>query len=1266
MNKFFLSIYDFFISRKLLMYSVMTVLIVIMGFLALQLRFTEDITSFFPNSEKHTAMIFNNLKLKDKIVIMVPGDCNTAIERAETFTKKLSEKINTDQYADFTTRIDDGVMEKMSQYIYNNLPLFLTGEDYIRLDSLTTPKGIESAMERNYNNLLSAAGGFMDEYIYTDPLGISAPLFAGLQDMGNGINYKIIDSYLFSKDSSTLFMFLQPHPGQDMAPLIDAIESTIAEMDDQVDYFGAPAVALYNARQIKQDTMITLHIAIIIVILFITITFRNKWSILLITIPVLFGGLFALACIRLIQGEMSSIAAGSGAVVFGIALSYSIHILSHANHCSSVRQIITELAYPLTIGSFTTIGAFAGLLFTDSKLLQDFGLFSAITLIGTTLFSLIFLPHFIKTEEDYQPNKILKWVEKITSRAWEKDKWLVAGIVILTIFCSFFFQDVRFDSNMMHINYEPAHLTSDREKLEAFANQKEGESNVLFIATAGKTEEAATSYNMLCNKLDSLKDNGKIIKYSSINQFIVPQSVQTERLERWKNYWTPSKQKEVFKIIGQSKILHGFTSDAFNEFEHLLCSNYTTLNYKDTLTAQLFPDWINTSDSTLMFLSNISLRDTLKGEIYSIFNSNPDIVVADRAFYANIMAESVNHNFYLVLYISSLLIFFALLISYGRIELTLISFLPMFISWILILGLMALFSVEFNIVNVILSTFIFGIGDDFSIFIMDGLLSEYQSGKEVLAAHKSAIFFSAFAVIVGMGAFVFAEHPALKSLAFISLFGIIAVVLVSYTIQPIIFRFFITRQTRAGGFPYTLAGLLNTTYAFGLFLTGCLLIQLYILLVYLVPIGKQRRKNMVHNFTSWATRNFIKAMITNKMININEPGETFQKPAVIIANHQSFIDILLLLGLHHKLIMVTNSWVWNSPFFGKIVRFLDFHNTSGGYEQLAHSLKDKISQGYSVIVFPEGTRSKDGTIGRFHKGAFYLAELLQMDILPILIYGNGLVSSKRQPIYIKKGIVISKILPRIALNDSRFGNKYGERSKIIGKWFKQEYHLLYQQYNRPDKNNYFYNALIKNYIYKGPVLEWYMRIKVKMEKNYQLFDTIIPRSGYIVDLGCGYGPLSLMLSLLSNKRKILGIDYDQEKIEVARHCFSNNKNTEFRQGDIRNLDLPHADVFVLNDVLHYIAPALQTKVIEQCIACLNPNGKIIIRDGDSSKQQKHKTTELTEKWSTGIVKFNKTDGDLYFTCTKNITEITNRMGMNIEILNNDTVTSNTIYIITYA
>ena len=57
------------------------------------------------------------------------------------------------------------------------------------------------------------------------------------------------------------------------------------------------------------------------------------------------------------------------------------------------------------------------------------------------------------------------------------------------------------------------------------------------------------------------------------------------------------------------------------------------------------------------------------------------------------------------------------------------SFLPMLVSWIIIVGLMGILGIEFNIINIILSTFIFGIGDDFSIFIMDGLQNKYRTGR---------------------------------------------------------------------------------------------------------------------------------------------------------------------------------------------------------------------------------------------------------------------------------------------------------------------------------------------------------------------------------------------------------------------------------------------------------------------------------------------------------------------------------------------------------
>lgn len=309
-------------------------------------------------------------------------------------------------------------------------------------------------------------------------------------------------------------------------------------------------------------------------------------------------------------------------------------------------------------------------------------------------------------------------------------------------------------------------------------------------------------------------------------------------------------------------------------------------------------------------------------------------------------------------------------------------------------------------------------------------------------------------------------------------------VLVSYTIQPVLFRMLITSQTEKGGAPYTLGSLVNTAYAFGLFVTGCQLLQALIFTLWPLPMARRRKQRIVQWSIHHMTRGFLRAMVTTKTIRLNEPGEKFEKPAVVIANHQSFIDILVLLSICPKAVMVTNGWVWRSPVFGRIVRYLGFYHAADGYERLAPALAQKVAEGYSVIVFPEGTRSADGKIGRFHKGAFYLAGELGLDILPICLYGNGMISSKRQPIYIKHGLVVSRVLPRMAAADPA---NCSAQAKAACRLMRREYLGLYETYNRPC-NPYFRDMLIKSYTYKGPVLEWYMRVKVRLERSYELFD----------------------------------------------------------------------------------------------------------------------------------------------------------------------------------
>ncbi len=239
----------------------------------------------------------------------------------------------------------------------------------------------------------------------------------------------------------------------------------------------------------------------------------------------------------------------------------------------------------------------------------------------------------------------------------------------------------------------------------------------------------------------------------------------------------------------------------------------------------------------------------------------------------------------------------------------------------------------------------------------------------------------------------------------------------------------------------------------------------------------------------YCCRFLVSACFFIKKKTINVSNETFKTPAIIVANHQSFIDILRVLSLSPRLLLVTNRWVHNSPVFGIIIRFVGYFYIGEGYESYLNRMRKKVSQGYSIAIFPEGTRSYDGKIQRFHKGAFYLAEELKLEVTPILLYGNGMVLSKAQPLYLKCGVIATKILPRISV--SAFGDDLRTRTKNITAYIRKEYNILCKELNTPS-NKYFYHTLIKNYVYKGPVEEWYARVKVGMEKRYRLFDSLIP------------------------------------------------------------------------------------------------------------------------------------------------------------------------------
>lgn len=238
--------------------------------------------------------------------------------------------------------------------------------------------------------------------------------------------------------------------------------------------------------------------------------------------------------------------------------------------------------------------------------------------------------------------------------------------------------------------------------------------------------------------------------------------------------------------------------------------------------------------------------------------------------------------------------------------------------------------------------------------------------------------------------------------------------------------------------------ILRTLYSLLLYLIACFCILLpYTALLNVLRCDKQQKAESLRKLLYRLTRFVVfQHGIPGVRCTVDRGGETFDRPAVIICNHQSHLDLMLMLSQTPKMIVLTNDWVWNSPFFGKVLQNAEYYPVSMGIDSMLPKLKDLVERGYSIAVYPEGTRSKDCRIGRFHKGAFHIASALKLDILPFVEYGAGQVLPKGGK-YLRRGYIRLQINKRIPYEEY---TQYGTSQEIASRFRKYYRELRVKNY----------------------------------------------------------------------------------------------------------------------------------------------------------------------------------------------------------------------------
>jgi 1-acyl-sn-glycerol-3-phosphate acyltransferase len=147
---------------------------------------------------------------------------------------------------------------------------------------------------------------------------------------------------------------------------------------------------------------------------------------------------------------------------------------------------------------------------------------------------------------------------------------------------------------------------------------------------------------------------------------------------------------------------------------------------------------------------------------------------------------------------------------------------------------------------------------------------------------------------------------------------------------------------------------------------------------------------------------------------------------VIVPNHQSMLDIVFFNMLHHRLRWVSKIEVFKIPIVGwemRMVKYIELvRGNKASVVKMMESCVESLQEGISVVIFPEGTRSLTGAIGKFKPGAFQIAVKTDKPLLPVLIDGTGDILPKKGFLFGNRSVVRIRVLDPIFPGNFKTGD----------------------------------------------------------------------------------------------------------------------------------------------------------------------------------------------------------------------------------------------------
>jgi len=742
------------------------------------------------------------------------------------------------------------------------------------------------------------------------------------------------------------------------------------------------------------------------------------------------------------------------------------------------------------------------------------------------------------------------------------------------------------------------------------------------VVARGKTPDEALAQNDRAAALLAQQTN--VASVYSLAAICPSLATQEQNIQRWQSFWTADRKETLRQALQQVGGELGFRPEAFAPFWKTVEDKPAPITldlFRGTPLEQALNERVasGTNDTAVSTLIKLADRDQA-GQLRAAL---PGFILIDQMNFAEHIAALAKGGMGHFALWTVIAVGTIVYLTLSSVELILATLLPIGFGLLWTLGFMGLLGLPINVMNCVFVIFVIGMGEDYSVFLATSKLDEWRGHPPRIHATSASVLISAATTIFGFAVLIIARHPVLFSMGTTVLLGMISAFIATLVITPACMDLLLFKPQPCGAPRWW--HLISTVWA-GVYLVISQTITFGMIRPVLKKISPATADRRIRRISQLAMTGLVKSIPFSKLTYQNFTPDTLSRPAIVVSNHQSASDVLTTFIISSDLCMTVKKRVYDTPILGIACKCLGHVVVEAS--QPAATLarcRERLDAGLSLHFFPEGTRSTDGFIQRFHRGAFELAVELQRDILPVVLCDTH-VALPRDAYWFEPGRATVRALPRVT--PQNFDYSLGSAA-LMQHCEKLVRASLQQQLDELNTPRTLRRKVERLYRYQGPFTEKFAHFKLKLDPIFPALDLVVPRNGFILDLGCGYGLATHWLAQCTDQRTFLGVDYDEEKIRVAHRTAPNHARIKFEAGDILEMEYPPCDAVLLLDVLHYWVPEKQQAILEKARRSLRPGGKLILRDGAKAGDASHKHIHRWEVFATKLG-LNHTREGLHF------------------------------------